>query len=390
VDTVFKVAVRAVAFGDGIGGMERAAAEHIGFLLDAGAHVKLFVPASSIRGTVPSGVEVVDVPWPRWDVSRLLYTRGPAYVEWTRRLSVAMTTDIVNGELWHLTGGAAGMLRHRRSREAGAPVIVNPQGMEEFGSFSLLRAPTRVFLRSQVRQARHASRVIATDESLVEAVRKNIGIGFDRIVMLQNTVDADKLRAMVASPDRHECFTIVSIGRIVWNKGYDLLLDALREPVVIAALPSHYQWIHFGAGRGASALKHSAEKAPRVPLRIISGASDREVQQALAAADLFVQPSRFEGSSLTTLEAMAHGRRVVATAVGGIPDKVRDGVTGYLAPVPTTEALAGAIARALTSTVDVGAAARQRVDEVFSSRAVHVKYLRMYDDLLKQSEAGRA
>jgi glycosyltransferase involved in cell wall biosynthesis len=70
------------------------------------------------------------------------------------------------------------------------------------------------------------------------------------------------------------------------------------------------------------------------------------------AADLFVHPTIYEGSSIVTLEAMAHGRPVVATRAGGLPDKVEQGVTGWLVPPGDTDALAEGI--------DVAFAARNR------------------------------
>ena len=62
-----------------------------------------------------------------------------------------------------------------------------------------------------------------------------------------------------------------------------------------------------------------------------------------AASDVFLHPTRFEGSSLVTLEAMAHGLPVIATRAGGIPDKVKDGVNGLLVNPGDVDALAKAI-----------------------------------------------
>ena len=59
-----------------------------------------------------------------------------------------------------------------------------------------------------------------------------------------------------------------------------------------------------------------------------------------ARADVFVHATRYEGSSLVTLEAMAHGLPVVATRAGGIPDKVVDGETGRLVAPGDVDALA--------------------------------------------------
>ena len=74
---------------------------------------------------------------------------------------------------------------------------------------------------------------------------------------------------------------------------------------------------------------------------------DRELHAWYEAADLFVHPTLYEGSSLVTLEAMAHRRAVVATTAGGLTDKVRPGVNGWLVPPGDASALAAAISGAL-------------------------------------------
>ena len=73
----------------------------------------------------------------------------------------------------------------------------------------------------------------------------------------------------------------------------------------------------------------------------------QDVPDLLNAMDIFVLPSYSEGVSLALLEAMAAGLPVIATAVGGLPEVVEDGVTGLLIPPRDAEALAGALERLL-------------------------------------------
>src|SRR5205085_7566305 len=71
--------------------------------------------------------------------------------------------------------------------------------------------------------------------------------------------------------------------------------------------------------------------------------SDGDLHAWYEAATLFVHPTRYEGSSLVTLEAMAHRKAIVASAAGGLPDKVRPGLNGWLVEPEQPAALATAI-----------------------------------------------
>jgi len=113
---------------------------------------------------------------------------------------------------------------------------------------------------------------------------------------------------------------------------------------------------------------------------------DRTLHAWYEAADLFVHPSLYEGSSLVTLEAMAHGRPVVATMAGGLPDKVQPGVSGWLVPPGDASALAAAISGALGRPErlrTMGAAGRAIVEREFSWEAAGAATLRLYEELLR-------
>ncbi len=93
-----------------------------------------------------------------------------------------------------------------------------------------------------------------------------------------------------------------------------------------------------------------------------------DIPDLLGALDIFVLPSHSEGVSLALLEAMAAGLPVIATAVGGLPEVVTDGVNGLLIPPQDPEALAQALARLLDDPAlakKLGENARRHVEEKF-------------------------
>jgi glycosyltransferase involved in cell wall biosynthesis len=109
-----------------------------------------------------------------------------------------------------------------------------------------------------------------------------------------------------------------------------------------------------------------------------------DVSDLLAAADVFVLPSLFEGLPVSVLEAMAAERPVVATAIGGTDEAVTHEVTGLLVPPRDPAALAAAIRRLQADPQLAGrlaAAGRERVQREFSSAATARNVMRIYDEV---------
>jgi glycosyltransferase involved in cell wall biosynthesis len=114
----------------------------------------------------------------------------------------------------------------------------------------------------------------------------------------------------------------------------------------------------------------------------------KDVPSILRAAKVFVLTSKSEGAPLTLLEAMAMGLPVVVTAVGGMPEIVRDGIDGLLAPREDANAIASALIRLLknpTAASVMGASGAQRILEHFTIDRTVERYYRLYTRL-----AGRA
>jgi glycosyltransferase involved in cell wall biosynthesis len=187
-----------------------------------------------------------------------------------------------------------------------------------------------------------------------EATRRKLGVDGDEVLLL-------------------------AVGNLSTRKGHALLLSALAE--LPRQLPET-AWRCVIAGRG--------EERERLERQLMAlGLGERvtllghrdDIPDLQAAADVYVMPSYWEGMPLAILEAMSAGHAVVASAVGGIPEVIRDGETGVLVPPGSPLALAQALRRVIAEgdTRDrLGAAARQRFDAEYRIEVMADRYERLY------------
>jgi len=315
------------------------------------------------------------------------------------RLVTAGGIDIVHG----LGASVLGYALADCDAGARAPLVFNPQGLEEFGATDPSSAPLKRLgywpLRIAVRRsARAADRVIATDRSLVTPVMTHLGVNRDVVRVIPNAIepaDCDRPDAVSrAQALRSELglqaddVLLVSVGRLETNKGFHILIRALAMLVQQNALPARWRWVLVGDGPRRAQLEREIAAAGLTAHVVLTGRTVAgDLHAWYEAATVFVHPTLYEGSSLVTLEAMAHRRPVVASRAGGLPDKVIPGVTGWLVPPGNVEALAAAIGKALADAVRLqamGIAGRALVDKEFSWRAATDRLLNVYSELLAQ------
>jgi glycosyltransferase involved in cell wall biosynthesis len=163
-------------------------------------------------------------------------------------------------------------------------------------------------------------------------------------------------------------------------KGYDVLLRALA--LLRADLPA-LRGVFIGDGPEAGRLQ-ALVRSLGLGGRVRFAAPTADPGDFFASVDLFCAPSREEGFGLAILDAMRHGRPVVASRVGGIPDVVRDAETGVLVPAEDPAALAEAIRRVALDArlrARLGAAARKRASEDFSVGRMAESTRRVYEEL---------
>ena len=191
-------------------------------------------------------------------------------------------------------------------------------------------------LRSTLQQADF---VVSNSEWGLEALRR-VGVALPRTAVIRNIVPPTG-RATPAMAT--EVPRIVAVGKLNLLKAQHVLLQALGT---LAAEKRKFELLMAGDGPERARLCELAKQlglADRV--RFLGDVDD--MPRLLATAHLLVHPSKSEGLSNAILEGMAEGLPVVASAVGGNPEIVADGVSGLLVPPERPDLLAAAIRRLL-------------------------------------------
>ena len=379
------------------GGLEKAV-YHLAVHLQArGVDTVLMTRPPTREGVFPGAVRTVaydHLPVLRHGrvLDRLLH-----YPRFADRLGAAVA-DMVRSQdvdVVHAQGlTALGYGRRRRQdRSLRAPLVMNPQGMEEHkvgGLKGLALTRLRVLSREA---AGLADRVIATDEVTRDEVPRYLGVDPARVVVLPNGIDPGEIEAQAPAGAAARADAVASIegrgpvflsvGRLEEYKGFGDVLSALYRAA--PGLPAGWVWLVVGEGPYGARLRRDSQ-ALGDHVRLL-GRMDESLLHALyARADVFVHATRFEGSSLVTLEAMAHGLPVVAARAGGIPDKVVEGETGALFDPGDIETLATHLVRVGSSPDErkrLGANGRARARERFAWSRIADDTIALYRHLLE-------
>jgi len=153
------------------------------------------------------------------------------------------------------------------------------------------------------------------------------------------------VRAELGVPDDE--LLVLTVANLRPEKGYDVLLDAARN-VADRNLPVRFAAVGRGPLADELAARHR-ELGLGDRFRFLGERSD--VIRLLVGCDVFVLPSRQEGLPVTLMEATSTGTAIVATAVGGVPQVITDGVDGLIVPPGDPGALADAIGRVVSDPV---------------------------------------
>lgn len=285
---------------------------------------------------------------------------------------------------WAYPDGVAAALY---AQGAGVPLVTTVLGSD------VNELPEHRALRPQIAWGlKRAQRVVSVSGAMGEKVVE-LGVPRDRVVVQHNGVDGaeftirDRAEARAhlgLDPKRP---VVLYVGNVKEEKGVAVLVEAMAHLTKKRGL-AEVDLCLVGSGELLDKLKaRASELGLERTIRFCGRQLHTEIPRWMAACDVFCLPSYREGCPNVILEALASGRPVVASRVGGIPELLEDDKNGVMAPAGEPEALAESLARALGRSWDPEAL-RASV-EYLSWDAVGDTYAKLLEEVVSEWRGGR-
>jgi glycosyltransferase involved in cell wall biosynthesis len=284
-------------------------------------------------------------------------------------------------------GYKANLLGRPAARRAGIPVVAVSRGWTG-ESFKV-----RMYERLDRFTLPWMDRVVCVSQGQAARVRR-AGVSGKRVAVIRNAICADRfaaplphgrelLQGFFPEPRR---LIVGGAGRLSVEKGFGVLVQAAER---VCRQQPDVGFVIFGDGPLRDRLQHDIALAGLGGRFVLAGFRG-DLDGLIPHLDLLALSSFTEGLPNVVLEAMAAAVPVVATAVGGTPEVVAEGVTGYLVPPGDAEALAERLAQLLASPEreEMGRAGRERVLREFTFAGQARQYERFFEGLLFGRQAA--
>ncbi|MCS5696345.1 glycosyltransferase family 4 protein [Desulfofundulus thermocisternus] len=302
---------------------------------------------------------------------------------------VRQLVDILTAEkvtILHAHSSKAGLVARIAARIARTPVVFMTVHNSIFYEFWPSWKKT-IYALGEKFLARYTHRILTVSEALREELLIKEKLPPEQVITIHNGIDpalysdeVDRLEVLRSLSLPPSGPLVGTIARLAPQKGLANFIQAA------AILCSKHQvnFMIVGDGPLRKALEQQANFL-KLNGRLFFTGERKDIPRILAAMDVFVLPSITEGLPLTVLEAMAAGKPVVATRVGGLPEIVLDGETGLLVPPQDPRALAQAIEHLLLKrkeAEEMGQRGRKRVIRFFTVEAMVRKIEEEYKNAL--------
>jgi glycosyltransferase involved in cell wall biosynthesis len=371
-----KIKIVFVITGTGVGGAEKIL-YHTSTLLDRARYVP-YICSLKEKGAIARNVETAGI-----EVHSLTMTDGDQFGGWFASLAALfrLTRYVmkVKPAIVHSFLFRANILARIAASLARVPLVIS--------SVRVMGGEKTYYHTIEKITSFMVNHYITVSESVKAHLVRTAGIPERKITTIYNGIAlndhsaASHAEQQPPSGLKADDRLVLTVGRLHRQKGYDVLIRAFAQ---VRKEYSTLQLLIIGEGEEENSLKNLAKSLDLTDQVIFAGLrldSDR----IFPLAELFVLPSLWEGMPNAVLEAMAAGKPVVATDVGGVPELVLHGETGLLVPPGDPDALARAILDLCADPVKahtMGEAGRVRVHEHFRIAAMIEKTDGLYQKLL--------
>ena len=347
------------------------------------------MPRTEFTSSVISG-RTVDPP------PRISETLQAARVPWFQVPSLVRPVGLVNDlrALWHVWrllrriqpdivhthSSKAGFVGRIAARVANVPhILYTPHGHVFQGYFTPV--VTRRFILLERLAARWTDRIITLTDAEADQ-HLAVGIGRrEQFVTIPSGIDLD--RVVTVAPKRLVAHgrIVGTVARLVPVKGHLFLLDAI--PKILQRCPKA-KFVFVGEGEMRQVLEEQANGLG-LDDRITFAGFREDVPAVLAGMDAFVLPSLNEGMGRVLVTAMALGKPIVATKVGGVPELLGNGEAGILVPPGDSGAIAEAVSTVLcdrSRAHALGEAGRRRASR-YSAESMISALAKVYHEVME-------
>ena len=266
---------------------------------------------------------------------------------------------------------------------SGIPIVATVHGKHYFWE--------KFRRRLAYRWVSRRATMVAVSEDLKQFIIEKVGVSSGRITVLYNGVDVppptaqtdvDACRKELGLPKNDQIVGVV--GNLYPVKGHQYLIESI--PAVLEKCPNT-SFIFAGRGQLETELKDQVHRLG-LDKRVHFLGLRQDIPRILALLDVFVLPSLSEGLSMAILEAMMAGKPVIATRVGGNPEIVLDGETGFLVPPRDSQVLAASLTKVLSNkrqATRFGEKGKHRAEGQFSLRTMVMAYQSLYEKCLRST-----
>jgi len=225
--------------------------------------------------------------------------------------------------------------------------------------------------------------IVSVSKEVARSVKAVYGVDSE---VIYNGVEVDEFPNNLKR--KSDFIHILNIASFKKEKNISLLIDAFSEAIT---KERRIKLFLVGDGPQKDLVEQQIEKKGiRESVTLLGWRSD--IPEIFADCDIFALSSDWEGLGIVLLEAMAAGRPIIATRVGGVPEIVEDGATGILVAPGDSHAFAEAIlklSRDEKLREEMGRKGREKAEREFNMKIVALKYERLYEKLLLGEDALR-